>query len=206
MLVQATSDLMRGERRQPACKPGHLRADAAPLAWVCVFFPPEGILCTQLVLVPTDMACSEYYRRFRMGVERSTRSNAGSNMSQDIDAPLKGWDFKPGVVQARLVQATDGRQVIQMRVDLGILQIETTSRPDGTRPHGCPTYFDYLRQQARVADRAGQSFVLSEEHCQEADREFIQYLSPAHLLAGPTQLRASHCRRRPYAPLHELRA
>jgi hypothetical protein len=96
-------------------------------------------------------------------------------MSQDIDAPLKGWDFKPGVVQARLVQAADGRQVIQMRVDLGILQIETSGRPDGTRPHGYTTYSDYLRQQARVAGRAGQSFVLSEEHCQEADREFIQY-------------------------------
>ncbi len=96
-------------------------------------------------------------------------------MSQDIDAALHGWDFRPGLVQARLVQAADGRQVIQMRVDLGLLQIETTGRPDGTRPHGCATYFDYLRQQARVADRAGQSFVLSEEQCEEADREFIQY-------------------------------
>jgi hypothetical protein len=62
-----------------------------------------------------------------------------------------------------------------MRVDLGILQMETIGRPDGTRPHGYATYFDYLRQQARVANRAGQSYVLSEEHCEEADREFIQY-------------------------------
>ena len=96
-------------------------------------------------------------------------------MSQDIDAALRGWDFKPGVVQPRLVQARDSRQVIQMRVDLGILQIETTGRPDGTRPHGCATYFDYLKQQARVADRAGQSFALSEEQAEEADREFIQF-------------------------------
>src|SRR5437870_6226101 len=96
-------------------------------------------------------------------------------MSQDIDAAVRGWDFRPGVVQARLVQAGDGRQVIQMRVDLGILQIETAGRPDGSRPHGCATYFDYLRHQARVADRAGQTFVLSEEQSEEADREFIQY-------------------------------
>jgi hypothetical protein len=96
-------------------------------------------------------------------------------MSQDIDAALKGWDFRPGVVQARMVQAAGGRQIIQMRVDLGILQIETSGRPDGTRHHGCATYFDYLRQQARVADRAGQTFVLSEEQCEESDREFIQY-------------------------------
>jgi hypothetical protein len=96
-------------------------------------------------------------------------------MNQDIDGALRGWDFKAGVVQARLVQARDGRQVIQMRVDLGILQIEAADRPDGVRPHGCATYFDYLKQQARVADRAGQAFVLSEEQCEEADREFVQY-------------------------------
>jgi hypothetical protein len=96
-------------------------------------------------------------------------------MSQEIDPALQGWEFKPGVVQARLVQAGNGRQVIQMRVDLGILQIETRDRPDGTRPHGCATYFEYLRQQSRVADRAGEPFVLSEEQCLEADREFVQF-------------------------------
>jgi hypothetical protein len=96
-------------------------------------------------------------------------------MSQDIDGALKGWEYKPGVVQARLVQAAGGRQVLQMRLDLGVLQIETTARPDGTQPHGYPTYFDYLRQQERVAARADHSFALSEEQCQEADREFVQF-------------------------------
>ena len=96
-------------------------------------------------------------------------------MSQDIDAALQGWEFKPRVIQARLVQTASGRQAIQMRVDLGILQMETRDRPDGTRPHGCATYFDYLRQQARVAQRGGESLVMSEEQCMEADREFVQY-------------------------------
>ena len=96
-------------------------------------------------------------------------------MNQDIDGALQGWDARPGTVQARLVQAHDGRQVIQVRVDLGIFQIEINDRPDGTRPHGFATYFDYLRHQARLADRSGQAFVLSEEQCEEADREFIQY-------------------------------
>jgi hypothetical protein len=96
-------------------------------------------------------------------------------MNQDIDAALQGWDFKPGIVQARLVQAADGRQIIQMRVDLGLLQIETADRPDGTRPHSCATYYDYLKQQARIAARGKRAFVLSEEQCEEADREFVQY-------------------------------
>jgi len=96
-------------------------------------------------------------------------------MSQDIDTALQGWDFKPGMVQARLVQAADERQVIQLRVDLGLLQIETNGRPDGARPHGHTSYFDYLVQQARVAETGGQTFVLSEEQCLEADREFVQF-------------------------------
>jgi hypothetical protein len=94
-------------------------------------------------------------------------------MSQDIDGALQGWEFKPGVVQARLVQAAGGRQVIQMRVDLGILQIETADRPDGTRPHGFATYFDYLQHQAEVAGR--EPFILTDEQSQEAEREFVQF-------------------------------
>lgn len=96
-------------------------------------------------------------------------------MNTDIDQALEGWEFKPGMVQARLVEARDHRQVIQFRVDLGILQLETTGRPDGQHPHGCVTYFDYLKKQAVAASRTEQKFTLNEEQCQEADREFVQY-------------------------------
>ena len=96
-------------------------------------------------------------------------------MHLDIDNALQGWDFNVGVPQARMVQAGDGRQVLQLRVDLGLLQLETSGRPDGVRPHGCTTYFHYLREQARVVDRSGQPFVLSEEQSGEADREFFQF-------------------------------
>ncbi|MBM3994676.1 MAG: DNA helicase UvrBC [Planctomycetes bacterium] len=96
-------------------------------------------------------------------------------MNQDIDFILRDWEFKPGLAQARLVQAHDGRQVLQLRVDLGALQMETVGRPDGMRPHGHATYFDYLQEQARLSRRAGRSFTLSDEQCQDADREFLQY-------------------------------
>jgi hypothetical protein len=96
-------------------------------------------------------------------------------MNQDIDNALKGWEYKSGTVQARLVQAGDGRQVIQMRLDLGILQIEVNDRPDGARPHGHTTFFDYLQQQASIHENARQTFTLSEEQCQEVDREFMQF-------------------------------
>src|SRR5207244_3627750 len=77
--------------------------------------------------------------------------------------------------QARLVQAHDGRQGIQLRIDLGALQLETTGRPDGAQPHGHSTYFEYLQEQARLSRKAGRNFALSEEQCQDADREFLQF-------------------------------
>ena len=91
---------------------------------------------------------------------------------QDIDLFLRDWPYEPGEVIARLVRATDGRHVLQMRVEMGILQLETEGRPDGQRPHNSDTYFDYLR---RVASIRSKSFELSSEQCAAADREFMQY-------------------------------
>ena len=96
-------------------------------------------------------------------------------VNQDIDFILENWEYKPGVAQARLVQAHDGRQVIQLRIDLGALQLETAGRPDGAHPHGHATFFDYLQEQARLARKAERNYSLSEEQCQEADREFLQF-------------------------------
>ncbi len=90
----------------------------------------------------------------------------------DIDRILRDWPYEPGEVSARLVQAADGRQVLQMRVEMGVLQLETTGRPDGTRPGGATTYLDYLRS---LAKRSGETTTLSTEQCIEADREFMQF-------------------------------
>lgn len=96
-------------------------------------------------------------------------------MNSDITGLLNDWAFKPGAVQARLVEADDGRTVLQIRVDLGLLQLESTGRPDGSRPHGFPTYLEYLREKADRAERAERPFVLDDDQCEEADREFVQY-------------------------------
>lgn len=76
------------------------------------------------------------------------------------------------MVRARLVRARDGRQVLQMRIDLGLLQMEVTGRPDGRRPHGYESYLEYLMEQAA---RNPGGFVLSGRQCEELDREFLQY-------------------------------
>ena len=90
----------------------------------------------------------------------------------DIDQVLKHWKYEPGEVAARLVRAGDGREVLQMRIDLGVLQLEVDGRPDGARPGGAETYFDFLLARSL---HEGPGFVLDDEQCAEADREFVQF-------------------------------
>jgi hypothetical protein len=71
-----------------------------------------------------------------------------------------------------MVRADDGREVLQMRIELGLLQMETSGRPDGQRPEGLATYLDFLRTRARDS---GDDFSLSEEQAGEVDREFVQF-------------------------------
>ena len=91
---------------------------------------------------------------------------------RDIDTLLKNWVFRPGEVNARLIKARNGRDVLQMRIDMGIVQMETELRPDGLKPNGAETYYDYLVSEAI---RTGDAFRLTQEQCTEADREFVQY-------------------------------
>ncbi len=102
-------------------------------------------------------------------------------MRRDLDDTLQGWPYEPepGEVIAREVRARDGRMVVQVRVELGVLQMEVTGRPDGLKPHGFATYLDYLRYRAagRGQSPAGKSppWTMSPEHCSSADRELMQF-------------------------------
>ena len=58
-------------------------------------------------------------------------------MDYDIGPILSKWKHKPGEVAVRCIAGRDGRPKIQMRLDLGLLQMEQDGRPDGRRPHGC---------------------------------------------------------------------
>lgn len=88
----------------------------------------------------------------------------------DIDEILTEWPFDPFNVNVRQLHLP-GRDVLQMRVDMGLLQMEIAGRPDGKRPHGAKTYFDYLTKKSMQSGE----FSLNENHCIEIDREFVQY-------------------------------
>ncbi len=91
---------------------------------------------------------------------------------QDIDRLLRHWPFEAGMISARLVPAEDGREVLQMRIEMGILQMETRGRPDGEKPGGAATYLDFLRAEAV---RQPEPMQLTEEQTLQVDREFYQY-------------------------------
>jgi len=93
-------------------------------------------------------------------------------MPHDLDELLSDWPYQPRTISARLATAADGRDVLQMRVDMGMLQMECAGRPDGTRPGGAETYLDHLLQEAF---HRSNDFALDQEHCEEIDRELSQF-------------------------------
>jgi hypothetical protein len=54
-----------------------------------------------------------------------------SDPPDDLSELLRAFPYEPGRVRARLIRARDGREVLQVRVELGILQMECDGRPDG---------------------------------------------------------------------------
>ena len=96
-------------------------------------------------------------------------------MSLDLNTVLKDWPHEPGMIKVRKVTGLDGRDKLQLRIDLGVLQMEMTGRPDGLRPHGCDSLLSYHQNRAQVAEASGNDYELSPEDCSELQQEGIQY-------------------------------
>ena len=56
-------------------------------------------------------------------------------MSLDIDPILRDWPYRPDEITVRVIEGDDGQRKIQLRLDLGMLQMEFDGRPDGRRIH-----------------------------------------------------------------------
>ncbi|HVZ93085.1 MAG TPA: hypothetical protein VG797_01100, partial [Phycisphaerales bacterium] len=91
---------------------------------------------------------------------------------------LEEWPYEPGQINVRLIDGDDGRPKIQMRLDLGILQMELSGRPDGMRPNEFDSLLEYFEAQAdeRTDDEGEvEGFTLSEEDCRLLREEAVQY-------------------------------
>ncbi len=106
------------------------------------------------------------------------RRNCVAPVSKDLTSILDGWQHEPDRFSVRIVPGDDGRDKIQVRLDLGILQMEIDGRPDGQQPEGLESWFDVFRSRQREHDTAnpdGASFQLSPDDCQLLLREGVQY-------------------------------
>lgn len=90
-------------------------------------------------------------------------------MSLDLEDLVADWDCPQGEVAARIVCGNDGDTFVQLRVDLGVLQMRVDGRPDGSRYHGLPSVLEYLQHELRAGRDA-----ISGEHWQALDRELTQ--------------------------------
>lgn len=103
----------------------------------------------------------------------------GRSPGKDITPVLRGWDYEPGTINVRKVSGLDGSPKLQMRQDLGLLQMEMTGRPDGRRPHGYESLLEYFETQLsdhrrRHAGRE-EGFHLSRNQCQSLRDESMMY-------------------------------
>jgi len=73
-------------------------------------------------------------------------------MNRDISSLLTDWPFVPGQINARMIEGDDGEPKVQVRLDLGIVQMFADGRPDGERPHGHPSLLEYYESQVEQAD------------------------------------------------------
>lgn len=98
--------------------------------------------------------------------------------SYDLRRMLAGWDYEPGQITVRKITGDDGAVKLQMRLDLGLLQMEATGRPDGQRPEGAESLLVHHEAELETyKERNGTvlGYELTPDQCQALREEAVQY-------------------------------
>lgn len=115
-----------------------------------------------------------------MAEERSgpRKSRKRPLKGKDISHVLAGWDYEAGTINVRKILGEDGEPRLQMRLDLGLLQMHVVGRPDGTRPFGCESLLDYHEKRLKDYRRKNGTeigFALTNVQCQGLREEALMY-------------------------------
>lgn len=96
--------------------------------------------------------------------------------SVDLRWLLDQWPFDPSK-NVRLARGSDGREILQIRLPLGLEQYEMEGRPDGRRPRGCDSLLHFQLHRLAGAKTRGQgaAFGLNAEECKELFDEGVLY-------------------------------
>lgn len=92
----------------------------------------------------------------------------GKTVTLDLDDLTVGWDCPTGDICARVVTGRAGDELVQLRLDLGVMQMFPDGRPDGASYRGAPSALAYVSQQR------GRRSGISLPEWQELERELIQ--------------------------------
>ncbi len=110
--------------------------------------------------------------------EKKSDKQEAKSPSKDITPVLKSWEYEAGTINVRKVSGIDGSPKLQMRLDLGLLQMEMDGRPDGDKPHGRESLLDFYEEQLRDHTRktgTEMGFQLTSEQCQALREEAVMY-------------------------------
>jgi hypothetical protein len=98
-------------------------------------------------------------------------------MGRDITELLREWPYDSDD-NTRIVQTSDGRDVLQVRQPLGIEQYELDGRPDGARPFGNETVVDSIEERLetfKADNNDAHGFELTHEDCTLMQSEGILF-------------------------------
>lgn len=99
-------------------------------------------------------------------------------LNKDLRLITDDWAYEPGQINVRKIRGVDNRVKIQMRVDLGVLQMEVDGRPDGRRPHNQESLLEYHAARIDAHKRRNGTelgYALNSDECREIREEAFQY-------------------------------
>jgi hypothetical protein len=95
-------------------------------------------------------------------------------MNNDIKELLNSWQYEPEN-NIRITQGDDGREILQIRLPLGIEQYELTGRPDSARPFGKESLLEEYTNRLENAKKEQIKFSLKKNDFTELHGEAIIY-------------------------------
>jgi len=105
----------------------------------------------------------------------STRWSEEAALKFDIGAILRFWLDAGVEMQVERFCSKEKEEKLQISLNSGMLHINLHGRPDGRRPQGFPSYYDYYLQQTRAAAKQKREYGLSWEAELQLKQEFILY-------------------------------
>lgn len=100
-------------------------------------------------------------------------------MSDDIGHVLKNWPYDPNDDEnmVRLILGDDGELKVQMRIDLGLFQMELDGNPGGVHPEGFESWLEYYEagQTNFESGAVDDYFSLTGDDCKKLRQEGVEY-------------------------------